>query len=107
MSTRRARCVLCRKGLNPMYADRTDHGGHPAYDQHCPSCGGFVMEAPAIDILSGAVADGVRTRKCIVDHFGQLIAVENRNINPAIITTDDAQAYCYGPSRHDTAVEAN
>ncbi len=52
------------------------------------------MEAPAATILKVAVDDGERTRKNIVDHFRDFIH-SGRADEPAVITSDDAQAYCY------------
>ncbi len=87
-----AECVLCETEIDGSDAGRTDNNGHPAYEQRCPSCGWFVMEAPASTILKVAEADGARTRKNIVDHFREIIRKADK---PAIITHDDAQAYCY------------
>ena len=87
--------MLCKQEIDRLDAARTDNNGHPAYKQRCPSCGWFIMEAPAATILKVAVDDGARTRKNIVDHFRDFIRREGAADEPAIITTDDAQAYCY------------
>ncbi len=95
MSKRRSVCVLCKQDIDGSDSGLTEVNGGPAYKQLCRSCGWFVAEAPAITILDGAVKDEVRTREDILEHFRRRIAVDNKDSNAAIITTDDAQAYCY------------
>jgi len=95
MNEGRAVCVLCKRAIDVRDSGRIEINGGPAYRQLCPSCGWFIAEPPAIAILDGAVKDGVRTREDIVQHFAQIIGIENRESNPAVITSDAAQAYCY------------
>ena len=96
MSERRTVCVLCKRDIDVRDAGRTEVNGGPAYRQLCTSCGWFVIEAPAVTVLDSAVKDRVRTREDILEHFCEIIGLENADSNPAIITTDAAQAYCYG-----------
>ena len=96
MSERRTVCVLCKRDIDVRDAGRTEINGGPAYRQLCTSCGWFAIEAPAVTVLDSAVKDGVRTREDILEHFCEIIGLENADSNPAIITVDAAQAYCYG-----------
>ena len=84
-------CVLCKRHIAPWHGGRTEHGGHPAYNQCCPSCGSFVAEAPAICILDRACEDEARTREQIVEHFSWFISSEKLAGRVAIITADHAQ----------------
>lgn len=96
MSERKIRCVLCKRGIDRSVSGWTENDGHPAFVQRCPSCGGFIVEAAAISVMDCAVKDEARTREDILGHFRQRIAsAGTKNGDLAVITTDNAQDYCY------------
>lgn len=98
-STRRdSICVLCKEKISKQKSLFVAHDGHPAFEQDCPLCGWFTIQAPAVKIMDVAVKDGTHRRKDVVGYFRKMIERDSGG-EPAFITIDDVQDYCYGMFR--------
>lgn len=91
-------CVLCKEEIPKQKSLFVTYEGHPAFEQDCPLCGWFIIQAPAVKIMDVAVKDAAHRREDIVEHFRKVIELEVGG-EPVFITIDDAQDYCYGMFR--------
>ena len=91
-------CVLCKKEIPKQKSLFVAYEGHPAFEQDCPFCGWYIIQAPAVKIMDVAVQDGTHRREDIVDYFRKVIERDSGG-EPVFITIDDVQDYCYGMFR--------